>query len=435
MSAAVTAPSLQLAVKTVLPRSNQTDQLIIKARLREAFLKLCQDQYPIKDRRILQLIVDYQAPFQEAIPAFVSRLPSDLLPRIAVFCSPTKVAILGAYNREDLPVARLQFADEPKLNDVCRALQTPTPHSEIEALTTLNHLGAITAAERLSLVPESFALIAMRNIERFFSNRGHFSRFHPPRTPKDNLAETAGKLESWIEQIKGTLARRRVVDVSFCQMTALPKQSAFFVGLVELNLTSNRLCVLPDILGTLTKLQRLFLAHNRLSALPATLRNLSELRVLDLSHNGFRQVPGPIAGMTSLRKLNMQDNQVETLPATLWSLTKLQFLLFTNNRIREIPNGIGRLSDLRNLALSHNLIASLPVEMSHLRLRLLQLDGNCLTVLFASFEKWVVTIGQFSIGGNGLTKAQLLPFQDRLNKFDFLQYQVVGGPLADVRTT
>ena len=64
--------------------------------------------------------------------------------------------------------------------------------------------------------------------------------------------------------------------------------------MVELNLGTNQLTVIPDDIQYLQKLEVLILSNNLLKKLPSTIGNLQNLTVLDLEENKLELIPDDI---------------------------------------------------------------------------------------------------------------------------------------------
>lgn len=64
--------------------------------------------------------------------------------------------------------------------------------------------------------------------------------------------------------------------------------------MVELNLGTNQLTIIPDDIQYLQKLEILTLSNNLLKKLPATIGNLQKLTVLDLEENKLEVLPDDI---------------------------------------------------------------------------------------------------------------------------------------------
>lgn len=74
------------------------------------------------------------------------------------------------------------------------------------------------------------------------------------------------------------------------------------------------------------------------------------LKALDLSHNRLRVLPDEVDKVINLRYLNLSFNPLEKLPESVCDLYNLQTLkLVACNHLTELPHGIGKLENLRHL--------------------------------------------------------------------------------------
>jgi len=94
-------------------------------------------------------------------------------------------------------------------------------------------------------------------------------------------------------------------------LTSVPKDIFDRTGLVELDLSGNRLT----------------------GALPAEIRHLQALRILDASDNDMTGVPAEIGQLKELRRLDLANNRLTGLPHELGQLSKLEVLDLRGNDI------------------------------------------------------------------------------------------------------
>ena len=162
-------------------------------------------------------------------------------------------------------------------------------------------------------------------------------------------------------------------------------QHALQTGQVELDLSGCQLTAVPAELGQLTNLRRLKLSFNRLSELPASFGQLTNLQVLDVSYNELTLRPVELGQMTNLEVLDLYHNQLTALPPELGGLAQLAGLWPGHNHLTAVPPELGRLTNLNVLHLSYNQLTVLPAELSRLaRLVELDLEGNPLAEPLAS---------------------------------------------------
>jgi Leucine-rich repeat (LRR) protein len=82
----------------------------------------------------------------------------------------------------------------------------------------------------------------------------------------------------------------------------------FFMTLQVLNISSNRLKLLPDSIGQLERLRVLNTSSNHLKALPDSIGNLKWLQHLDLHDNQHLTVlPAALARATRLKEITLDS--------------------------------------------------------------------------------------------------------------------------------
>ena len=128
------------------------------------------------------------------------------------------------------------------------------------------------------------------------------------------------------------------------------------------------------------------LGHNTISSIPNYLFiNLTDLVYLDLSSNKLEMLPPQLRRLVHLKSLNLNNNpllhaQLRQLPA-LVSLESLH-LQNTQRTATNIPQGLENLHNLKDLDLSSNELAAMPESIYKIKsLRRLNFSQNCLTEL------------------------------------------------------
>lgn len=120
----------------------------------------------------------------------------------------------------------------------------------------------------------------------------------------------------------------------------------------------------------------------KLTELPGEVRILKDnLRNLDVSQNKLQVLPAWINELTQLRGLVLSDNHIGSLPE-LGALKKLESLVADNNSIGALPSSFSSLNNLKTLVLSHNVLRDFPLQLCQLRhLDVVDLSGNRITQL------------------------------------------------------
>uniref|UniRef100_A0A023FGB5 Leucine-rich repeat-containing protein 59 n=1 Tax=Amblyomma cajennense TaxID=34607 RepID=A0A023FGB5_AMBCJ len=114
---------------------------------------------------------------------------------------------------------------------------------------------------------------------------------------------------------KGSLKSRldgNSLDLSLNELTEPPvKELAELPKAVKLDLSCNKIAVLPDAFCALTHLKELDLSKNQLRELPANFGRLNNLQKLDLYANNLTTLPLSMCRMKSLRWLDLKGNPLE----------------------------------------------------------------------------------------------------------------------------
>ncbi len=113
-----------------------------------------------------------------------------------------------------------------------------------------------------------------------------------------------------------------------------------FKQLELLELGSNTITRLPEVLSHMPRLQRLSLAGNQLKLTEQTLaklNSLSTLRYLNLDKNPLGATPD-FSQMTQLRRLSLQETGITELPEGLSNSVHIELMNLTGNKIKELPD-------------------------------------------------------------------------------------------------
>jgi len=144
-----------------------------------------------------------------------------------------------------------------------------------------------------------------------------------------------------------------VLDFSSNKLEELPNEffSSFLV-IQSLNLSKNKLTMLPLGIGTCNKLGTLHLSNNRLKCLPDDLKDISaSLKILTLSDNPLFGISA-VSSLESLEELHVAGVGLTELPSDFGKLTNLVILKLGENELSSLPASFENLTKLTDLDLS-----------------------------------------------------------------------------------
>lgn len=172
-------------------------------------------------------------------------------------------------------------------------------------------------------------------------------------------------------------------------------------NLRTMDLSGNKMQVLPAAIGNFLQLKSLTVNANRLAGLPAEIGKLKKLETLSVSGNQIQQLPPTVGQLKSLRTLNLAGNQISEFPCGLGTLRHLDLLDLSRNQIHNVPAEVSELQAIE-INLNQNQISVLSAEISQCpRLKVLRLEENCLEL--SSIPLSILTQSQvslFSVEGN-----------------------------------
>ena len=129
-----------------------------------------------------------------------------------------------------------------------------------------------------------------------------------------------------------------------------------------------------------TSIYRLDLSRQRLKVVPPELAQFTELRELRLDRNKLSTLPSFFDQFTHLEIFSAEENVLTSFPEAMWAWPQLRELHLGDNWIESIPLHIDRLQQLEVLGLWSNVIGTFPASLSELpRLQRLDLLNNDMT--------------------------------------------------------
>lgn len=149
-------------------------------------------------------------------------------------------------------------------------------------------------------------------------------------------------------------------------------------NLRTIDLSCNKIDVLPPWMGTFAVLKSLSMNNNRLGKLPDELCRLKKLETLHLSANQISRLPADFGQLSALKTLNLSGNQLRAMPSQLCSLRHLDVVDLSKNKIQSIPDEVAGVQAIE-INLNQNQISQISAQVSRCpRLKVLRLEENCL---------------------------------------------------------
>jgi len=144
-----------------------------------------------------------------------------------------------------------------------------------------------------------------------------------------------------------------------------------------LDLSKNKLKILPKSVGQFKELKILNVSNNSLETVPAEINNLSKIETLQVNCNLLMSLP-PLNNLTFLKRASFGDNKLSEFPEFVCELKHLETLDLSKNNITKLPDQIKQ-SRLVEINLNQNQIRKLPVSLAECsRLKTLRIEENCL---------------------------------------------------------
>ncbi|RAP31330.1 hypothetical protein DID78_01470 [Candidatus Marinamargulisbacteria bacterium SCGC AG-343-D04] len=129
------------------------------------------------------------------------------------------------------------------------------------------------------------------------------------------------------------------------------------IDLSNTELSSKKLSEFLDLCnkyGIDKKIKSLDLSFLQLTELPKSIEQLTSLTELHISCNKLTALPKSIENLSALTALRISDNQLTSLPKWIGNLTALTTLVLCNNKLTDLPKSIRNLMKLEIIALHNN---------------------------------------------------------------------------------
>lgn len=170
-------------------------------------------------------------------------------------------------------------------------------------------------------------------------------------------------------------------------------------------------------------LEILDLSNNRLNVLPDKLEELQELKIAFFTNNCFEEIPTVLARCPKLSMISFKSNRLSVIKEGTLS-PALTWLILTNNQISQLPASLGNLPQLKKLAVAHNRIQHLPPEMANCRnLELIRIAANNLKEL----PDWLIALPKLAwlgFAGNPCSQRRS-PFYRALSEFSWNNIELI----------
>jgi len=151
-------------------------------------------------------------------------------------------------------------------------------------------------------------------------------------------------------------------------------------NLRNLDLSGNKMTVMPQNMGAFKMLKNLNMSKNRLSSIVEDIGKLAKLESLLLATNIIQCVPNSLGQLKNLKEINLSNNKLTEFPSCLGGLKQLNVVDLTANKIRDIPDSVAKL-ECTELMLNQNQVSVVsPSTATCPRLRTLRLEENCLSL-------------------------------------------------------
>ncbi|KAM3966475.1 leucine-rich repeat-containing protein 57 [Aphomia sociella] len=184
-----------------------------------------------------------------------------------------------------------------------------------------------------------------------------------------------------LKQHYETASKTGVLQLADNKLKEIPAEVLNLCDILRnLDLSKNKITLLPEEISNFKHLKQLNLDTNKLEVLPNSLTNLIKLEILNISNNQISSLPQKLSNLNNLKQVYLNNNKFNKFPKQLLGLNNLEVLELSNNKITEIPEGMSEFYAME-LNLSQNEISVISEDIHQApRLKILRLEENCLSL-------------------------------------------------------
>ncbi|KAM6354877.1 toll-like receptor 2 [Podargus strigoides] len=342
----------------------------------ELMLKLDPDLCQAQLDSILELDISHGDLEMDLLSLFTLVLPMKNVQSIDASHNKLTINILDVEAICKFPFSKLLFLNIS--NNPINSLDTLCLPSTIKVIDL--------SFTNISQIPRNFAK-KMTNLENMYAQGNHFIYTVRPEITDEDQKPPPGTVHinaiSFVRNEAGTpiesLPKKvKHLKMSNCSIVELPE---WFAGTMEellfLDLSSNRISVLPDLPRSL---QHLDISNSDIKIIPPHFKSVSNLTIFNIQNNKITDLHPEYFPLT-LTQCDISKNKLNMLSLTD-ALEKLEYLNVSGNLITRLEPA-SHLSALANLDSSRNLISELPDHFgkSLPMLKYFNLSGNKISFL------------------------------------------------------
>ena len=130
----------------------------------------------------------------------------------------------------------------------------------------------------------------------------------------------------------------KMMNMSKKDIASVPKEAvdnAIEARVTGADLSKNRLAEFPGVLQPLLpQLSQLDISFNRLELVPSMIGLGQNLQYLNLSNNKLSQLPDELANLPQLREICLSFNKLTNIPACIYNVSRLEIIVAESNQVR-----------------------------------------------------------------------------------------------------
>lgn len=224
--------------------------------------------------------------------------------------------------------------------------------------------------QKIFIVEEAFnlCLIFTRICDKFLPLANDFKLCFSDISDKGDIIEKMDKIRTTLTSNKANLETISELDLSFLELTLIPRELELFTGLKKITLSSNNIEAFPPGFGDgWSELEECNLDFNMVSELQQNFgKNWVKLKKISISNNALQLIkPGFGASWSNLEQIDLNFNKsLKDLPPKFGiSWKELQKLGLNSTALVDFPKDLGsEWSKLQFLRIKKNKIEDQKIE-------------------------------------------------------------------------
>ena len=168
--------------------------------------------------------------------------------------------------------------------------------------------------------------------------------------------------QKYFKSDMNTIINQQTFLLSCRSVNTLPTTIYLCNNLKKLDISYNKLIILPDEIGYLVNLQTLYANSNKLKKLPHTIGKCTSLEILQVSCNELTEIPSTVGSMISLQYLTVSYNKLQTIPQAISQCHNINKIWLRYNPLQTMQYMLTELKNLETIIIDESQKSYMPKD-------------------------------------------------------------------------